>query len=310
MTMTTFELPTRLAAVHDAIVGALPEQPHVSKPELTEIRSELSERLRPLVGGLASDSIHLDRYTLPAALECPASSEREPFDWNAPFAARSLGLPALSMMVRSGDADPSRSVQRAIAEAIEEHKSLGDWLAALDDPGMAATVSAALSWASRAWIAVPWGTLGKMRFGFGPIWIRPLGFDTPVVLRGRPDATVLVRGSRAEERVLVTAGWPDPVVIRLDALVVALDTRRAPLRTVTVNPASGRVLAIDVDGPILRAAVNDIVTATAALAPAARGGTLEEVPGPRCWHCGRRPDCATGISWVATQQRRVGGIPV
>jgi hypothetical protein len=311
MTMTTTsDLPARQAAVRDAILGALPDEPSVSSTQLSEIRSQLNERLRPLVAGRAPDSVHIDRYRLPDALDCPASSEREGFEWAAPLAARSLAVPALRMMVRSGEVDPLGFVRRAIAEAVEENKSLGEWLATLDDPEMAATVSAALSWASRAWVAVPWRALDKPRFGLESIWVRPLGFDTPVVLRGRPDATIFVRGARAEQRVLVTVGWPDPVVSRFDALVVALYTRRAPLRTVAVHPASGRIVAMDVECSMLHAAVDDVVTATAGLAPAAIGRPLEEVPGRHCWHCGRRPNCPTGTSWVATQERRVGGIPV
>ncbi len=305
------ELPAHLDAVREAVLGDLPAEPAVSSREVAELRTVLTRRLSSIEAVSCSAlEFHIDRYVLPAALRCPASSERDPFEWTAPFAARSLGLPAVSWMVRSARPDVVEAIEVAVAEATSEGKSLGLWLSTLDPPARAAVVAAAMSWASRAWLSVPWREIGRMRFNFGPIWHRPLGFDTNVILRGRPDALVLVRGARAQERILVTVGWPDRVVTRLDALVVCLDGRRAPLRVVTVHPASGRIERVDVDHALLAQAVDDVVDAISGLAPIADGSLLAELPGPHCWYCHRLDECRAGAGWVARQTQRIAGIPI
>lgn len=305
------ELSVHFAAARDAILGNLPDEPLVSRAELAALRADLTDRLRSMTGSLPGGvEVHLDRHVLPSALVCPASSERKPFEWTAPFAARSIGIVALNSMLQAPRPDAVAAARNAIQERIQEGKSLGEWLRVLDAPAEAAVLAAATTWTSRAWVAVPWRALGTVRFAYEPIWHRPLGRNSAVVLRGRPDAAILIRGPKAQERVLLSLGWPDSTVTGLGALVAAMDARRTPLRAVTVHPSSGRIEAPDVDLVVLRRAVDDVVAAVEALAPVAAGGTAAEIPGRQCWYCDRREVCVTGTEWANRQPRRVAGVPV
>jgi hypothetical protein len=305
------QLPEHLTAVRDALLVDLPDEPLVSRADLVALRDDLKQRVAPLATGLGDGvEIHVDRYALPAALSCPASAQRGEFEWSAPLAARTLGLPAVATMCHGGDADVAAAVAGSLAEAIDQQRSIGAWLSTLDPAGRAAVSMAAATWCARAWVAVPWTHLGTVRFGFDAVWHRPLGFGSAVVVRGRPDARVMLRQGRTTERVLLNLAMFDPAVVGLDALMEAFDTRRAPLRAVVVHAPSGRVDAVDVDVDLLRRAVDDVVAAVEAMVPAASGQPAAEVPGQRCWSCDRRDECATGTSWMAIQPRRVAGIPV
>ncbi|MHB8465983.1 MAG: hypothetical protein ACYDH6_09255 [Acidimicrobiales bacterium] len=304
--MTT-ELAAHSTAVRDAVLEGLPDEPLVSHASLGRIRGELKKRVEPFAA--APGEIYVDRHVLAKALICPASAARDTFEWSAPLAARSLGLPALSSLYRSLGQDVLEAVGGSVAEAIGDGLRLGEWLASLDATGLAATVASAASWAARAWVAVPWPEFDNVLFGIKGVWHRPAGFDTPVVLQGRPDANVMVRRRRATDRVLVDVARFDEGVARLDALIAALSAGRAPLRIVFVHPASGTVTARDVDVAMLDRAVEDIASVVSALAPTARGEAAAEVPGAQCWSCDHRDDCATGTAWMAAQPRRIAGIP-
>lgn len=172
----------------------------------------------------------------------------------------------------------------------------------------AATVAAAATWAARAVVAVPWATLGSVRFDLRH-WHRPHGYGGRVVLAARADAVVAHRGARAMERVLVALTPSNPVVARLDLLVFTLEIGRAPLRHVAVDPASGEVAAFDVDREVIDLAIVEAVEAARALVPMALGEEGHTVPGSHCWWCDRRDDCNDGTRWMSTQVARVGGIP-
>lgn len=311
MPMTTPELTSQHAAVRAAVLDGLPDEPLVSHASLGRIRGELRKRVEPFATGLAEGvEVHVDRYSLRAALVCPASAERGEFEWTAPTAARSVALPAVSSLARGGDHDPLEAVNRSIAEAIDEQRSVGQWLGELDGIGRATTVAAAVTWCARAMVAVPWQSFDNLRFGFDAVWHRPLGFGSAIVMRGRPDASVLLRRGRMTETVLLDLGAADPVVAGLDALMASLKVGRAPLRIVFVRAASGRVDAIDVDVDLLDAAVDHLVSAVESLVAPAQGLPAAERPGRQCWSCDRRDRCATGMPWMAAQPRRVAGIPV
>ncbi|MFP5325882.1 MAG: hypothetical protein ACLGHT_00180, partial [Acidimicrobiia bacterium] len=189
-----------------------------------------------------------------------------------------------------------------------EARDLGQWLDAQVVALRAATVAAAATWAARALVAVPWAALGSVRFDLR-YWHRPQGYGSLVVLAARADGVVAHRGARAMERVLVALAPSNPVVARLDLLVFTLETGRAPLRHVSVDPASGEVTAFDVDREVLDLAIAEAVEAARALAPMAAGEEGSTVPGSYCWSCDRRDDCRDGTRWMSTQVARVGGIP-
>jgi len=136
-------------------------------------------------------------------------------------------------------------------------------------------------------------------------WYRPVPRSNAVVVVGRADAAVLIRGARAQERVLLRIGNYDPVAEELDALVASLDRGRAPLRYVTVSPATGEVRAISVEEEMLRLAVDRVQYAFPVLA----GRAVAATPGPHCRWCGLRQDCGPGREWME-QYSVLGQLPV
>jgi hypothetical protein len=311
--------------VLSAVLEGLPEEPLVNAAGIRELRASLRDRLAEVtrstpvdvapnasaaVDGEAEELV-VNRYAMRRALACPASAtepDEEPFAWTAPNAARTLGLATLSWVTRTG-ADVAAGVATAIDERVSEpNDSLGEWLAAQPDPARGAVVGAASSWAARALVAVPWQQLGRVQYLHDSVWQR-LGGDPQVILRARPDALVAVPVGKIIERVTLLLGRVDQPAARLDCLVISLRARRAPLRAVIVDPASGELGTWDVDAALLEAAANDVV-ATAAALQACRQGLAAEVPGPQCTSCHRLARCATGSTHVGGRRPRIGGIPI
>lgn len=301
------ELPSQWSRVRAAVVDDLPEVSAIAGGAVQELRLALRDATAPLTDVLAGrGEVVVDRYSLPAALRCPASSRRSPFAWTPRFAARSLGVRAAERVLQTRQA-PNEAVVAVIDEVIAEARDLGQWLDAQAVALRAATVAAAATWAARALVAVPWAALGSVRFDLRH-WHRPHGYGSPVVLAARADGVVAHRGARALERVLVALAPPNPVVARLDLLVFTLETGRAPLRHVAVDPASGDVATLDVDRDVLDLAIGEAVEAAGALAPVAVGEEGSTLPGSHCWWCDRRDDCHDGTTWMSTRVARVGGI--
>lgn len=308
MTTSSSDLPAHQAAVARAVFEDLADEPRVSGTRVQELSGELQGRLAPLAarpGQMALGAVRIDRHVLARALACPASAMWPPFAWNAQVAARRLGLCALRAAV-TGNASVPDCVRRAVCGEIEQPTNLGAWLAELDAPRMAGVVTVASSWAARAKVSVPWSTFAHWSLRADALRLWPLGVAGPIRIEGRTDATVRVRGSAMSERVVVNFGRPDPIAQRLDALTASLVVKRAPLRCVTVEPASGHIARLDVDEALLAKAIDDVVRAAGALGAEPK----EERPGPLCWHCHRGAACSTGTQWRSQQERRVNGIPV
>ncbi|MHB8671447.1 MAG: hypothetical protein ACYDAD_12990 [Acidimicrobiales bacterium] len=257
------ELGAHQAAVRDAVLEGLALTPSVGTFELGQLKIRLARSLRPRAAGQDGPGveIHLDSFRLPTALRRSETGPREAFEWNAPRAARSLGLPAVATLWRNPGVGLGSAVEGSVQSAVSDAKSLGLWLAELDSPERAMVVAQARSWAARAWLAVPWSSFERVQFRADAVWFRPLGPGTPMVMRARRDATVRTRGPRGVEHVLVTLGPPDPSVARFNALVVGLVSGRAPLRTVVVDPSSGSIEVADVGADLLHRAVEEAVRA-------------------------------------------------
>ncbi|MGH9075068.1 MAG: hypothetical protein ACRDZQ_13270 [Acidimicrobiales bacterium] len=310
----SFELPAHQEALRAAVQDGLAEEPPLSGAELAALRVQLVEGLRPF----ASTQLLVDSYRLARVAVCPASRGSQPFAWTTRVAQRSLGLRALRAMTppcRLGVLDAAES---AIDEAIGDDYSVGRWLASQDGPARGATVGAVATWASRAWVAVPWGRIGTVSLMSAALRFRPFGLGGQVTLEARPDAVIQPGGGRRDDprQVLLRLGPASRIAIGLEALVFALVRGVAPTRVVTVQPSLGLVGSVEVDGPLLSAAVEGVVDAAPVLAaapdeavPLEEAVPLDEVPGPQCWHCSRRHECPTGASWLRHQSRRIGGIP-
>jgi hypothetical protein len=292
-------------AVRAAVCDALGSGP-VSGASVVALRTRLVDGLSQVPG---SPGVIVDGFRLSRVAQCPASYVPEPFYWSAPRAARSLGLRALRAMTTATRLGVQDAVGVAVDDAIGEDCSVGRWLAAQDAPSRGATVAAVVSWAARAWVAVPWHQVGTVNLSTGAIIATPLGRSGWIALRGSPDAVIQPKGGRRDDpcQVLLRLGGPSPVALGLDALVFALLRGVAPLRVVTIQPSSGLVAALDVTRELLQDTVDRVVTVAAD--NVGRAG-LAESPGRHCWHCPRRDRCATGGAWMRDQPRRVGGIPV
>lgn len=306
------ELPPHHEVARNAILGALPQEPTVSQGALAELAADLERRLSAAVGPAPSASVRVERTALAEAMACPASSRRPAFLWHAPLAARRLGLVALGQMCRTrrGGLSALEATREALEAEMDLGTRLGTWLKTLGPAETGSVLAAASSWAARQFVAVPWRALGKVAFGPRPLRATPTGSTGPVVLESRLDADVVLGAAPSVERVLVVLGRPRRATVAFDALVASLSLSRAPLRVVTVDPASGRVEPVGVDQSLLARAADQIVEVARALAPIARGQELAQVPGPACYRCRWRRECNPGAGWLAARARRVAGVPL
>lgn len=304
------ELAHHQERVRAALLDGLPEGPAVSSDQIIVLRAAMREGTETALrnAGAVAD-VRVDRQVLPRLLRCPASAIGDPFAWTATFANRTLGIGALELIVRDR-LNVKDALTRVLADAIGRGGDLGDWLAGQAPPARAATVSAASTWVNRALVAVPWRALGQQIAFDVRTRYPPLGRNSPVVYCGRTDAEFHWRGARARESVLLSVGWPDPVVARLDLLIRTLETGRAPLRHVAVYPATGAVTITQVDVEALERGVEECVAAASALVDIRRGEPPATDPGGHCWWCSQLPDCAAGQAWTLSQPVRIGGIPL
>jgi hypothetical protein len=196
-------------------------------------------------------------------------------------------------------------VYHRITEEIAEGRSLGIWLGSVSPSARAAIAASASAWATRACLTVPWRSVERVIFTPQSTWYRPVPRSNAIVLVGRPDAVVLVRGSRAQERVLLRIGSHDCVAVELDLLVASLDRGRAPLRYVTVTPATGEIKADRVDKRALRSAVDRIQHAL----PVLTGQSNDATPGSQCRWCELRSGCQPGKVWME-KNSLMGRLPV
>lgn len=303
------ELRAHLEDVRSSVVDRLPASPCLTPGGVHSLRRRLAGRLAPTSAGLRPRvEVVVDRYHLRSAV-CPASGVDEPFEWTAALAARSLGRRALRQMLGAGKLGVLDAVEVAIDESIAEEGFAGKWLRGQDGPTRGATVVAAASWASRAWVAVPWARLGTVHLSERATWAKPLGSASSIVVKGRPDAVIRPVGRGASELVLLSLGAAVGGA-DLDLLGFALFRGFVPLRVVSVQPSSGVVSAADVSVGMLEVAADAVVAVVTALVRAGEGGAVAEVPGGQCRSCARRDRCCSGSAWLAGQGRRVGGIPV
>ena len=299
------DLTDRESKVLSTITDQLPEEPNVDGALLAGLRKRLADSLADASTGSPGVEVRIDSYRLKAALDCPASAQEESvFRWSTLFAARGLALGALRDM-SDGRVELLAAVHDRIAAEIAEGKSLGIWLGSLPPPALGAIVVSASAWATRAWLSTPWRSLERVIFTPQSTWYRPVPRSNAVVLVGRPDAMVIVRGTRAQERVLVRIGNHDTVAMELDVLVASLDRGRAPLRYVTVSPATGQTRADAVGEESLRSSVDRVERAF----PILTGHSTDASPGPHCRWCKLRPDCPPGKNWME-QHSLMGRLPV
>jgi len=282
--------------------------PPASADELSQVREFLTGQLQQLLtdSGLEGEIV-IDRYNLGNLLNCAATSQssREDFSWSALFASRSLGIAAIEQQLTARHASLRAALDSVIAAEVRSQTSLGDWIANLTKAQTSAVVARASSWSNRVWLSFPWQHFERIDIHRRPVWHRPLGYGSQVITKARPDLSIHVPHHETRERVVVTFGWPDAQISRLDALVLALDTERPPSRIVSIYPPSGDVVALDFTGTALRTASSELVAA----ARAAASDTPAESPGTHCWTCGRRSDCMVGVAWTSAQVRRRAGIP-
>jgi hypothetical protein len=304
------DLPVHQERVRAAVLDDLPEGPDVSSEQIAQLREALKAgTVSALQAKDIVAPIRVDRHVLPRALRCPASAIGDPFEWTATFANRTLGIPALRMLVRS-KRDVAAAVAASIDDALERGGDLASWLESQSPPARAATLAAVTTWVCRAAVAVPWHVLGSSIDFDVRTWHRPLGRSSPIVYCGRSEAEIWCERPAGRERVLLGLGRADEALIGLDLVARALETGRAPLRHVMVHPASGDVVVTHPDVQLLERAVDDCLTAANVLVVVASGEPPVAVPGGHCWWCSRRPSCSTGQTWTSEQPVRIGGIPV
>lgn len=303
--MTRLSLPQR--GVYAAIIEQLP--PPLSRSVVHAIRRQLRADLAPLRDLLPpGEELELPRYAHDRTLACPASPAFTPFGgWRPATAARRLGAEALARWAGDRGRSPADALDETIERLIKTDARLGGWLGGIDPAALGVTRARAASWLSRALALVPWTALDRVEVHAAGQFavVAPL-----IKLQGRPDLSVLVGTPDAPATVLVALGAPSPATVRLDLLAMAVPTGRAPLRAVTVDPASGSVSATDVTETVLRAGASEAVVAARTLTEARAGRPGAPAPGPHCWRCPHLPGCGPGEAWRAVAQTRSAGIPL
>ncbi|MFP4634574.1 MAG: PD-(D/E)XK nuclease family protein [Nitriliruptoraceae bacterium] len=132
--------------------------------------------------------------------------------------------------------------------------------------------------------------------------------DGKLVLRGTPDVVLdsPVRDDRARALVVdLRTGLPRPaedrLAVRFDALLVALETGRAPFRWASLHVTDGRVEYEDLAAAPLRAVVDGIVETVdqllrlQPLAPGVPDHELRLAGGSWCRYCRRRRHCPLAV---------------
>jgi hypothetical protein len=287
--------------------------PVVTDAVRARLRSELVDRIRSRLCSWTPPRPAV--ITLAALRQVRTRPERlvstdEPFVWRPAMVRRSLGLATLEACTRARFRSPLEAVRPVLEEAVDRWERTGwrtyywePWVAGLEAGARAVVLAEAAAYASSLWGSLAWPLLApNVRFGGADDqWAVPL--SAPVRLRGRSEFQVLLGPqSRAGDRrppcepvalVSVAGGAPEeswaPELAFL-ALVASLRSasRPVPARVAGVWPDAGAFRTVDIDEPLLRAAV-DLVTdglgAAAAAFPTSPGlpgsSAGSEPAGPR-----------------------------
>ena len=201
--------------------------------------------------------------------------ETAPFAWTARTARRSLGLAAVRLLVAGVARAPVDAVLARLDESARWVRDgspcatqLDRWLAVLPPAGRAAVGAEAVTWATRLWCALDWGTLGGVpEIGRDRWWDSP--HSALLALRGRADV-------RAGCSSLVVLSGPRRESVRAElALVTLVDALRAratdaPGRVVGWWPDSGHLVRVEPEPAVLTLGASAVAAVLAGVAPPVR----------------------------------------
>ncbi len=190
--------------------------------------------------------------------------------WTARAGGRAVGLAAVGRCARGAARTPVEGVADSLdgllgdaTRGLAGPGSLGERLARLAPRALAALRAEAVNWATRLWLAVDWGAIGRGAvFDWRDQWWDCPG--TPVALRGRAEVRMRSVGAHLTMR----GGCPGPgaaVELGLSALVAALAASAPPCRVAGWWPDCGRLLVVTVSRPLLERASDSVATAVRAV---------------------------------------------
>ncbi len=190
--------------------------------------------------------------------------------WSARSGGRAIGLAAVGRCARGAARTPAEGVADALGGLLADETrglagpgSLGEWLARLPPGGAGAVRANAVTWATRLWLALDWGAIGRGAvFDWRDQWWDCPG--APVALRGRAE----VRMRSVGAHLTVRGGSPGPdaaIELGLSALVSALAASAPPRRVAGWWPDCGRSLVVTVSRSLLERAADAVGAAVQAV---------------------------------------------
>jgi len=287
----------------DALL-AVPPRP-VGDDARARVRDRLVDGVAGAVAGLPPGG--LVEVALPSLRRARSRPESvglaEPdFAWKPVFARRSLGLAAVRACVEGRFGGPAAAVGPLADRAVDEWRRSGwrtfhwePWFDGLGAGGRAAVLAEATTWATPLWAAFDWAEFGPgvVLGGADDQWTCP--GPRAVRLKGRCEVRVTIdppggpadttgTAVGASALVSVSGGSPGgdwPEELSYLALVAGLRStdRPVPARVLGLWPEAGAHRMVEVDGGLLGAAADRVVT-TVALTAVARsnapdvGGTV------------------------------------
>jgi len=313
-------LPLHLRAAAAALFDDLPDPLPPSAVDEAAARLEQG-RLRLSARVPSGTEVTVDAHRVRSAAGCPAAAlgGDRPFGWSPATAARHLGLRAVALHL-CGDADRApRTIDQAVRTVMADlvatgaERTPGPWLAQLDTPGRAVAQAQAQRWAEQAvtWLPLRLVAPNSLRFLSDDWWPGGIRGGRTLVIHGRRDVTLDVGGRRV---AVVVAGGAASGLGTADAdafgaLAASLcDGRGRLVRMVRVHPASGEVVATDVNVDLLVRGVAVALATASALA--AVDGQAATHPSTVCTWCERQDACRPGTEWLRRPDRRSMGLPV
>lgn len=302
--------PAQTAVVK--LLGAPKDQRPSFDPNLRdELRSQLEERLEPLVpaiksGRLDDDVVYLSKYRLTQVLGCERkflAELAEPFQWSPPMARGTITHKAIELSVHwRGDTAPLTLVDEALASLCNADRSIADYLQRIDESERAelrATAAASLTQFQECFPALkaPWRPATDSP-------IRAELHEGLIVLSGKPDLTLGQPTGTVAGKVIIDfkTGKFSPAHredLRFYALLEAL--RILPPRLLaTYYLDQGRFHAEDVTHDLLLSAAERVIDgADRFVALTSRGREPTVTPGPACTWCPIQLDCDEGTTYLA-----------
>ena len=304
--------------VLDLLGAHASERPTFDAALRDELRSELEERLEPLIATIESDRfdddvLYLSKHRLTQVLGCERkflAELSEPFQWSPPIARGTITHKAVELSVHwRGEASPLELVDEAMGRLQNADRSIADYLERCDETERAELRAEAGSAMTQFLECFP-----PLKARWRPTTDSPIRAELHgglIVLSGKPDLTLGQPEGTVAGKVIIDfkTGRFSPAHredLRFYALLEAL--RILPPRLIaTYYLDQGRFHPEEVTRDLLASAVERVIDGARRYVELVSGTREANVaPGPVCQWCPVQIDCDEGTSYLDDEQDRSG----